>query len=141
METTQQTQTSNNISWSDVYLTAESEKEPFSDLTIFTAKSELLLSAKNQAFQSLICGNKAVSEAAIDKLAQHLIDNNDIQIYEFAHIGCDKTEVCIDVDIIDDDVIWKALDMVYKAASSGGKWVAEQPISYTWNDLKTNDPL
>lgn len=131
----------NNISWSDVYFTAESEKEPFTDLTIFTAKSEMLMIAASQAVQTLLSQQKQLSDTIIDELSQQLIEENKIQVYEFARIGDDKTEVCIDVDIIDDDTVWKALDMVYKAVSSGGTWIADTPISYTWDELKTNNTL
>lgn len=134
IESTQQLK-NNTISWPDVYIAAEAEHEPFTNLTVVTAKSELLITARSSALLQLIEKNKPTSPEAIDKLAQHLVDTQQVQVREHAYIKADSTFVCMDVDKIDDESTWQALNVVYEAISNGGIWAASQPIQYKWADL------
>ncbi len=134
METTQQL-SNNQISWPAVYIAAESEQEPFTNLTVVTAKSELLVTARSAALTELLKKNNDVSPESIDRLARQLVDNKIVEVYEHAHILDDSTVVCMDIEVIDDDSIWQALDIVYDAISNGGNWISKQPVSYAWLDL------
>lgn len=134
METTHQL-SNNEISWPAVYIAAESEQEPFTNLTVVTAKSELLVTARSTALTELLKKNKTASPEAIDRLAQQLVDNKLVEVYEHAHILEDSTVVCMDIEVIDDDSIWQALDVVYEAISNGGNWVGKHPVQYKWIDL------
>ena len=127
--------TKNKLDWPEVILEAEASNEPFTNMNIVTAKSELLLMARSQALIFLTDKGKIYSDEAIDKLAEKLVDSGKINVREHAYIKDDRTIVCLDVDVIDDDSIWTALDYVYEAVSNGGVWAAKEPIKYKWIDL------
>lgn len=124
-----------NISWPELYITAESSNEPFQDMRVITAKSELLIQARSEAVAQLLQHHKPVTDTAVDKIAAQLINTKQIQVFESASVSDEGSVVCMDVDIIDDDAIFKALDMIYEAVTSGGTWTSTKPISYTWESL------
>jgi hypothetical protein len=58
-----------------------------------------------------------------------------VEVYESATIYRDGIFVCLNVDIIDDNAIWKALDLVYLAISNDGEWKSDKPLTFDLTDL------
>lgn len=123
------------VPWSDIIFAASSDKEPFKDMQVVTARSEFITKAREMAVNWLIHNHTAISEQKVDQLAAEFIRNNKIQVFESAQITEDGVFVCLNVDAIDDNAIWTALDMVYQAIENGGVWISDAPLSYPLDDV------
>jgi len=113
-------QSQNKIFWPTLLFEAEAQHEPFEKMTIVTAKSEYLIKAREMALTHFLQQHISYTDEDINKLAVSLVKENKIQVFESVKITEDNVFVCIDVDVIDDDTIWAALDMVYEAIENGG---------------------
>jgi len=126
-----QSQPQNKINWPTLMFEADSSKEPFENMTIVTAKSEYILKAKDQAFNYLMSHQHKIKYSEIDDLSSVYMKENNIQVYESASLTDNGVFVCLNVDVINDEAIWLALDMVYKAVEQGGKWISNIPLSFS----------
>ena len=131
---TQSPQMLNNISWPDLLLVAESERELFQDVRIVTAKSQFYEEVYELAIMRLVRTSKTLDTDAINKMAASIIDEHNPYITEYAVITDDGAFVCIDVDQITDDKMWPALEMLYLAIQNDGKWEADNQLTFPWSD-------
>lgn len=127
-----QSQPQNKINWSTLMFEADSSKEPFENMTIVTAKSEYIIKAKDEAFNYLMNHQNRITYSEIDDLSLVYMKENNIQVFESASLTDDGIYVCLNVDVIDDEAIWLALDLVYKAIENGGKWISQNPLSFSF---------
>ena len=125
-----------DINWSTVIFEAHATNEQLDNVIINTTKSEFLEQVRSVAYTQLLQGQKSFTYLDIDNLAKTLIDKNTFYISESVDITDRGIVVCLDVDVIDDNVIWTALDRIYEAIETGGKWQSAIPLSYTVDDLK-----
>lgn len=130
-----QSQPSNKLCWSTLFFEAESSQEPFEEMRIVTAKSEFMIKARDMAITQLLENDQPATDKNIDKLAASFIEANKVKVYETASITEDGIFVCLDIDVIDDDAIWTALDKVYEAIENGGSIQYDTPISYSLSEL------
>ena len=138
MNSTQQqpiTRLQNNICWPTLLLEAESSKEPFEEMRVVTAKSEFMMKARDMAITQLLENGQPATDKAIDKLAASFIEANKVKIFEFVTISDEGIVACLNVDVIDDEAIWLALDKVYEAVEKGGSITYDTPISFSLSDL------
>lgn len=126
-----QSQPQNKINWPTLMFEADSSKEPFENMTIVTAKSEYIVKAKDEAFNYLMNHQPNFTYSEIEELGSTYLKTNNIQVFESASLTEDGVFVCLNVDVIDDEAIWLALDMVYKAVEQGGKWISNIPLSFS----------
>lgn len=120
-----------NISWPDVYIQAELEKEPFADVHISTTRSEYFIKLQELAVDVLSNNKQELTDFNINQLVLEMGTNiKDIFVTEYAKVTDDGVFVCMDVESIDDDAMWKSLDMVYKAISNGGTWHDNNQLRY-----------
>ncbi|PPD53433.1 MAG: hypothetical protein CTY12_04955 [Methylotenera sp.] len=124
----------NNISWPDLLIAAESERELFEDVRIVTAKSQFYEEVYELAIMRLIQQSKQLDTDTINKTAQSIIDEHNPYITEYATINGDGAVVCIDVDHITDETVWSALDMLYLAVQQEGKWESTKQLTFPWSD-------
>lgn len=131
---TQSQQMSNNISWPDLLISAESDRELFEDVRIVTAKSQFYEEVYELAIMRLVQASKSLDTDAINKMAALIIDEHNPYITEYAIINDDGALICIDVDQITDDTMWSALDMLYLAIQNEGKWEDDKQLTFPWSD-------
>lgn len=132
----QQTQSQDKISWPTLIFEAESSNEPFKNMTIVTAKSEYITKAKDKAFDWLILHQPTFTYSEINELATSFIKEDNIQVFENASITDEGVFVCLNVEVIDDETVWTALDRVYQAVENGGKWTSNIPLSFLPSELQ-----
>lgn len=118
------------IQWSDLIISANADSEIFSNMRIVTARSEFISKAQELALHQLYQGNKLLSDSEIDKVTDSIIKTANITVFESVSILDGDITVCINEDVIDDDTIWKALDMVYHAMNIGGNWTSSHPLVF-----------
>lgn len=126
----------NTINWAELYLVAESDNEEFTHLQIVTAKSEFVAKARQLAISQLIHEGKKFTSLAIDDRARRLITTNQISVHEQASVTDVGAFVVMEADVIDDDVSFQALDLVYAAVNNGGMWESNKPLVYTFSELE-----
>lgn len=107
----------NTLDWTQVYFTAEAEREPFEDVNVITAKAEYVNRAELAAVELLMEQKIECTAQNVSRLSRTLIATSKVFVQEFVRIDEDGTiTVCIDVpDLQDDLVMWRALDYVAKA--------------------------
>jgi hypothetical protein len=128
----------NNIDWAEVIMTADAEKEIFSNMRIVTARSEYISKAQELAIDELYCPAyifKDSPQIDITIATANIIQSGQVRVRESATIYSDGIFVCLNVDVIDDDAVWKALDMVYLAMSNNGTWISDIPLTFDMTDL------
>lgn len=124
----------NKVDWADVIMAADAEKEIFSNMRIVTARSEFISKAQELAIDESYKTNN-IDECNINTITLDIIKSGEVKVYESAVIYEDGIFVCLDVDIIDDDAVWKALDLVYLAVSKDGEWVSDLPLTFDTNNI------
>ena len=134
MQTTTQAP-KNNINWAELFFAAELNHEDFASTRIFTAKSEFIEKAKEQAIDVIMNTHQMLSDYYIKEVAMNLIQTQLVRVYEYAKVVGDKISVCINADLDDDDTNFKVLDMVYGAIDNGGEWISTTPLSWDILDL------
>lgn len=113
---TQHLSLSNNVNWTGLVFAADCDKEPHQDVHIITAKSEYIKLAYDLAVDELNNNPTLINNPAkIDPIAANHINNGDICVCEHVSISRSGITVCINVENITDDNMWKALDMVATA--------------------------
>lgn len=131
---TQSLLNSNNISWPDLLIAAESERELFEDVRIVTAKSQFYEEVYELAIMRLVQLSKSLDVDAINSMALSIIEEHKPYITEYARIDKDGVLICIDVEQITDDTMWPALDMLYLAIQQEGKWESDKQLTFPWSD-------
>lgn len=124
----------NKVDWADVIMAADAEKEIFSNMRIVTARSEYISKAQELAIDKSYKTNN-IDEYNINTITLDIIKSGEVKVYESAVIYEDGIFVCLDVDVIDDDAVWKALDLVYLAVSNDGEWVSDLPLTFDTNTI------
>jgi hypothetical protein len=124
----------NKVDWADVIMAADAEKEIFSNMRIVTARSEFISKAQELAIDESYKTNN-IDEYNINTITLDIIKSGEVKVYESAVVYEDGIFVCLDVDIIDDDAVWKALDLVYLAVSNDGEWISDLPLTFDTNNI------
>lgn len=108
------TAVANRIEWADVYFTASADKEPFEDVEIVTAKNSYLDLAFIAAADIVMKGhtNGAPAIDDVHRLAKIIMDDHKIFVQEHVEVSAERISICINALTVDDDVVWRALDML-----------------------------
>ncbi len=101
----------NNISWPDLYFTAAASREHFDDVTVVTLKSYLAEKAYDVAIADVGVEDSEKLRTRVKKI----VDSRYIHVTEHVKVSRDGIRVVIDCDVIDDDTVWEALNMLSKA--------------------------
>lgn len=104
-------QKSHNISWPDVYFTAEANRERFEDVNIVTLKSHLTEQAYDQAIHEVGISN----ETKLRHRVNTILNSGQLRVTEHVEVRQDSIRVVVDCENIDDETVWVALDMVASA--------------------------
>lgn len=108
--------TTNRIKWADLYFAACSEKETFEDVTIVTAKSEYANLAFQAAAELILQTSHNIVQDDVLQTAQVIMDAGKVHIQEYVRVNDVGITVCINaVSVEDEDVVWRALDMLADA--------------------------
>ena len=125
----------NNISWPDLYFTAEAEKEDFEDISIVSLKS--LFSEK---VHELAINDVGVEDEALVRARVHeIIKSGTVFVEEHVNVSGSGITVYVDVDAIDDNTMWEALTMISSALETldgkHGDVPIGKSITYSLSDI------
>ena len=102
-----------NINWPEVYMMAEANREPFTDIRIVTAKSEFVSVNGDLSYthHPTTNGISNYNNAVIASMA-----GDAIAVHEQVTISADgEITVVVNRDHVDDDATWVALDLLTRA--------------------------
>lgn len=110
-------QLQSKIDWSGVYFTAEAAREPFEDVNVVTTRAEYVNLASIAAVELLHEQHIECTTQNVSRMARTLIATSKVFVQEFVRVDENgMITVCVDVpDLRNDDVMWRALDLVAKA--------------------------
>lgn len=133
--------TINRIEWSDVYFAASANTEPFEDVSIVTAKSVYLDLVYMAAADIVIAHQGRIISKEVFRVAQYLMDEQKIFTQEQVKVTPDGISIIINaVDINNDDVMWRALDMLADALlhldGSHGIVYFNEPLHFSSNEIQ-----
>jgi hypothetical protein len=128
-------QSRKQISWPDVYFTAEANRERFDDVNVVTLKSYLAEKAYDIAIAELGVEHPDALLARV----RVILDSGRIYVSEHVKVNRSGIRVVVDCELIDEDSIWKALDMVASALEQlngmSGKIHFGSTITYKTTDI------
>lgn len=112
--------TVNRIEWADAYFTASANKEPFEEVSIVTAKSMYLELAYTAAVDIMLKQASNVTpsfiQSAMIAYADYIMNEGKVYVHEHVKVADEGISICINaVDVDDEDVVWRALDMLADA--------------------------
>lgn len=111
MEILQPTANQSNISWPDVYFTAETNGEPFEDVEIVSLKSYYV----DKIYEIAICDVGLENEAKLQKRVTELVNSGQFKVREHVKVRSTGIVVVVNKLVIDDDAIWPALELLSDA--------------------------
>jgi hypothetical protein len=125
-----------NISWADVYFTAEAQREPFADANIITLKSYLT----EKAYEIAIQENGFINTPSLFPRVCELFNQGTMSEAEHVEISREGIRIVINSETVDDeDAIWHALDLLADAmdhlGSSPGIVRFGSPVRYKAADI------
>lgn len=101
-----------NVDWPSAVLLADALDEPFSEITVITARKFFFTTACDMARQQL----NDPAESEVHTLAAALIANRSVTIKEHVTIDDDGITVCLNVrDPEDESVPWKSIRYLQQA--------------------------
>jgi hypothetical protein len=104
-------------------------------VVVSSAKSEFVDCARERAMNIVAPRAGVALDDDIIDIAKNLIQSKKIVIQEYAKLIDNTVRVCIDGDLDDDDVKFRALDMIYSAIDNGGVWFSGVDLTYNVEDL------
>lgn len=125
----------NTISWSDVYFTAEANREPFEDVNIITLKSYF-----TEKVYELATRQVGVEDTIkLMRRVRQIIKGGELKVYEHVNVSSTGIRIIIDAETVDDDTLWTALDKLASALDclegKCGKVTFGTPTTYTLSDI------
>lgn len=126
------TLTKSGIDWPSLYFTAESDGENYEDVRIVTARSVYLYLLEEQALQHV----KEITPAAVQSYIVHNLKNYVPHVCEQVTFDGDSITVVIDTDVIDEQAIDTALEMVAQAICKGKRELCfSKPLKFDLRNL------
>lgn len=119
-----------NVNWTNVVLESERLQEQFQSVKVVTTKSVYVDKILELALDKWLSYNSEVDNDQVLNLAKTIIQIGNTWVQESIEMVGDEITVSIDVDVIDDEVVWCVLDRVYQALSTG---VYIQPVRLTYS--------
>lgn len=99
------------ISWSDLYFTAEASREKFEEVSVVTLKSDFI----DKVYDFVAKSNVCVTSKEFERRVTNLINANQVSVYERVEVSKDGIYVVISRDTIDDQAVVDSLQMVSTA--------------------------
>lgn len=125
----------NTISWSQVYFTAEANREPFEDVNIITLKSYFTEKVYDLATQQV--GVEDTNK--LMRRVRHIIKGGELKVYEHVEVSPTGIRIITDAETVDDDTLWTALDKLAAALDclegKCGMVTFGQPTTYKLSDI------
>lgn len=104
------------VSWPEVIFAAVAADDPFEDIQIITARTQLVNLAYAAAADYLHGLNIALTEASVTAFAISLIAQQKLYVQESVEVGESGIVVCVNTQNVDsDDTTFRALDLVQRA--------------------------
>jgi hypothetical protein len=105
----------NNLCWPEVYFAAEADNEEFEDVKIVTLKSYLVDKAHDIAISDHNFVVGVDSDTTLRSIVGRILNTDLLREAPHVDVSAAGILVVMDCEIIDDDTIFPALDMVLSA--------------------------
>jgi hypothetical protein len=122
-----------NALWADILLAADAASEPFQDVHVVTLKSYFLDVVYEQAINEVISTGFKFTEPVIRSIARMIIEKYPPSVSERVIFSSDgHITVVVDVPQVDDDTVFKVMEMLSTATKGNMTGTVELGFQRTY---------